>query len=107
MDAVMKKSPRLELTVMIALLVLAIGIYWWMQSRALQPRGPKSEVAIQDGKTIDFSNGLPVVKDDAKQKAAIEKSVKEMDAAVQNVTFAPKAPAEKKPAEPPAAPAKP
>ena len=96
------KKLRLELCVIIALLVVAMVAFWLMQARYTKTKAAKPTVAIQDGKTIDFSNGLPVVKDDAKQKAAIEKSVKEMDAAVQNVTFTPKAPAEKKPAVPPA-----
>lgn len=58
---------------------------------------PRPEVAIQDGKAIDFSSGRPVVKDTAKEKAAIDKSVKEMEEAAQGVTFSsPTA----KPAEP-------
>jgi hypothetical protein len=62
----------------------------------------KPEVAIQEGKTIDFSSGVAVIKDDARQKAIIDKSVKEMESALQDVTFGPPAP---KPAEP--APTKP
>jgi hypothetical protein len=100
------KSPRVELMVMAVLLALTMAGFWWMQTRHTRPSGPKPEVAIQDGKTIDFSTGQPVVKDDAKQKAALEKSLKEMEAAVQNVTFAPVAPGEKKKAEPPPAPPK-
>jgi hypothetical protein len=30
-------------------------------------------VAIQDGKTLDMSSGRPVVRDDARSRAAIEK----------------------------------
>jgi hypothetical protein len=48
-------------------------------------------VAIQDGKTIDFSSGKPVLKDSPEEKALIARSVKEMDEAAQEVTFAPPA----------------
>ena len=67
---------------------------------------PKPEVAIQEGKTIDFSSGAAVVKDDAKQKAAIDKAVKEMESAAADVTFGPTASAQKK-VEPTPAPPKP
>jgi hypothetical protein len=48
---------------------------------------PHPEVAIQDGKTIDFSSGKPVVKDSAKEKAEIDKAVKEMEEAAKGVSF--------------------
>jgi len=60
---------------------------------------PHPEVAIQDGKTIDFSSGKPVVKDSAKEKAAIDKAVKEMEAAAKDVIFS-------SPTAPPATPKK-
>ena len=55
-------------------------------------------VTIQDGKTIDMSSGRPVVRDDARSRAAIDKSVKEMEEAAKDVTFGPRPamPAEKK-----------
>lgn len=102
-----------------AVLALAAA-YWWRNrippatapgaaANVTAPAGataknPKAEVAIQDGKTIDFSSGVAVVKDDAKQKAVIDKSVKEMDSAAKDVTFGP--PLQKK-AEPTPAPPKP
>lgn len=61
----------------------------------------RTEVPIQEGKTIDFSSGMAVVKDDAKQKAIIDKSVKEMESAASGVTFGPPAPAQKKAETPP------
>ena len=91
---------------MALLLLLAMAGFWWMQHRDPRVKGPKPEVAIQDGKTIDFSTGRPIVRDDAKQKAALEKSVKEMEAAAANVTFPPKPLAERKAAEPLPAPPK-
>jgi hypothetical protein len=59
------------------------------------PSAPQSVVAIQDGKTLDFSSGKPVLKDSADEKAIIEQSVKEMNEAAAGVTFgpAPKPPA--------------
>jgi hypothetical protein len=60
----------------------------------------KTEVAIQNEKTIDFSSGKPVVKDSAEEKAIIANSVKEMNEAAAGITFGP-AP---KPAEPAAKP---
>ena len=61
-------------------------------------------VTIQDGKTIDMSSGRPVVRDDARSRAAIDKSVKEMEEAAKDVTFGPRpaTPVEKKKAEEPA-----
>lgn len=100
----MKKSSRVELVLMAMLLVVAMAAYAWMQHRATHRRGSQPEIAIQDGKTIDFSSGRPVVKDDAKQKAAIDRAVREMDAAAASVTFAPAQPAGKKSAQPPAPP---
>jgi hypothetical protein len=57
---------------------------------ASQPRtGPRDQVLvpIQDGKTIDFSSGKPVVRDSAADKAAMDAAVKEIDAASKDVTF--------------------
>ncbi len=98
----MRKSPRIELILLAGLLVGAMAAYVWMQGRATKAKVAKPEIAIQDGKTIDFSSGRAVVKDDAKQKSAIEKSVKEMDDAAATVTFPPAKPVEMV-AEPPAA----
>jgi len=51
---------------------------------------------IEDGKTIDFSNGLPMVKESDKDKAIIERAKRELEAAVQGVTFeSPKEPVKK------------
>jgi hypothetical protein len=56
---------------------------------------PKPDlVEIQDGKTIDFSSGLPIIKDSEKDKAALDRAVKEMEAAAASVSFsAPQTPA--------------
>lgn len=83
-------------------LVVALGValgYWWSHrgptnlapqtTRTITPSHPKPPVAIEDQKTIDFSNGKAVVKDSAEDKAVIDKAVKEMDAATKDVTFGP------------------
>lgn len=76
---------------LIAAGLVALGL--WSVSRRNQrhARSPKPEVTIQDGKTIDFSSGKPVVKDDAKEQKAIASSVAVMDEATKNVTFSPTA----------------
>ncbi len=56
---------------------------------AAAPAPTPNNVAIQDGKTIDFSSGKPVVKDDAQEKAIISKAEKEMDEAAKDVSFGP------------------
>jgi hypothetical protein len=67
-------------------------------ARVAPPPPTLTAVPIQDGKTIDFSSGQAVVKDDVKEKAALDRAVAEIDAATANVTFdakptAPAAPA--------------
>ncbi|MDB6094273.1 MAG: hypothetical protein JWM32_1835 [Verrucomicrobia bacterium] len=52
---------------------------------------------IQDGKTVDFSNGKAVVKESADDKAVIAAAVKEMDDATKNITFGPLPPAKPAP----------
>jgi hypothetical protein len=54
----------------------------------LPPLAP-GVVPIRDQKTIDFSSGKPVVKDDAAEKAAIEAALREMEEATKGVTFGP------------------
>jgi hypothetical protein len=44
-------------------------------------------VPIQDGKTIDFSGGSPVVRDDPANRAKMDAALKEIDAAARTVTF--------------------
>jgi hypothetical protein len=70
-----------------------------------KPTTPPAEVAIQDGKTIDFSSGQPRVQDSAADRAALEKAKREMNEATKDVTFAPTKPAE--PASPSPSTAKP
>jgi hypothetical protein len=84
----------MRLRVLLFCLALAMIVFGlWSISRRSARRARPREVPIQDGRTIDFSSGKPVVKDDAKEKAAIAKGVSEMENAAGNVTFSPKAPA--------------
>jgi hypothetical protein len=78
-------------------------------SLATPPGSPLPEVAIQDGKTIDFSSGKPVVKNSPAEQAIIDEAVKEMDAATKDVTFSPTAApsAEKSAADSSSSPPKP
>lgn len=87
---------------LIAAALVALGV--WSISRRNQSAGPrpKPEVSIQDGKTIDFSTGKPVVKDDATEKKAIANGVAAMEEATKNVTFAPTATTQTAPANAPA-----
>ncbi|HWA11171.1 MAG TPA: hypothetical protein VG838_17145 [Opitutaceae bacterium] len=67
-----------------AALVAGTLVYRRLHPRKLVMNPP---VAIQDGKTIDFSSGKPVVKDSTRQKADIDAKVKEIDDAVKDVRF--------------------
>ena len=48
------------------------------------------EVPIQDGKTIDFSTGAPVIRMQGMDQEALERALKEMAEATKDVTFPPK-----------------
>lgn len=49
------------------------------------------EVPIQNGATIDFSIGAPVVRSQGEDQAALDKALKEMAEATKDVTFPPPA----------------
>lgn len=53
------------------------------------PKKPAPVVPIEDGKTIDFSSGVPIVRDVDKERAIIRSSLKEIEAANEGVTFGP------------------
>lgn len=74
----------------VAIALVALGL--WLTARRHAPAGRHPEVRIEDGKTIDFSSGKPVVKDNAAEKAKIQQGVSAIDAATVNVTFAPNPP---------------
>jgi hypothetical protein len=62
-----------------------------------KPGYPAPVVPIQDGATIDFSIGTPVVRSGGADTEALERSLQEMAKATKNVTFPP---AQKATAEP-------
>ncbi len=76
---------------LIAAALVALGLWSISRRNARRAPAPKPAVAIQDGKTIDFSSGQAVVKDDAREKKAIANGVAAMDEATKNVTFPPTA----------------
>jgi hypothetical protein len=90
------KAKPLVFTLLAAVVVIAV----LLALRRFRPAGIQPVAAgknsptveIQDGKTIDFSSGKPVLKDSPQEKAIIDAAVKEMDDAAKNVTFAPSAP---------------
>ncbi|MBA3848775.1 MAG: hypothetical protein C0502_02110 [Opitutus sp.] len=105
------RRPK-EIVVLLALLIGAAAFVLWyvVQRRAerraatatqeLGPVAPKPYVDLgrNEGKTIDFSSGQPVVKDSPEDRAALEQGLKEIEAAVKDVSFeAAKKPEPKKP----------
>ena len=75
--------------VALAAVVLGAILAWWWRHQ-----NPPPVVPIQEGKTIDFSSGQAEVRDDAADRAAIEKAQREMDEATADITFAPTKPQE-------------
>lgn len=71
-------------------IVLAIVGVAVVRVMRLSANRPHEVVPIQDGKTMDFSSGRAVVKNDPADEAALQKSVAEMNAAAGNVTFSPR-----------------
>jgi hypothetical protein len=108
---------RRPILILLALALLAVGaVHWWPRPEptapiaAAQPMakaeptalptpltsapgqaliaGPaQAPVAIQDGKTIDFSSGQPGVRSTPEDQAAMAAALKEMDEAAKDVTF--------------------
>jgi hypothetical protein len=60
-----------------------------VSERRERPTANSPEVPIQDGATIDFSIGAPVVRSQAGDQAAMDKALREMNAAVKDITFDP------------------
>jgi len=70
-----------------AAVIVLSAVALFVARTKLAPGKRHPDVAIQDGKTLDFSSGRPVVKDTAKEKADIAKAVKEMEDAAKDVSF--------------------
>jgi hypothetical protein len=82
------------------LLGMAAGYFYLRPVRPPPPAPaakpvPPAAVAIQDGKTIDFSGGKAEVRDTTDDRAALERAKREMEAAAKDVKFAPAKPAPK------------
>jgi hypothetical protein len=75
----------------IGVLAGMIGGYFYLRHRAEPPAAvePLPEVAIQEGKTIDFSSGKPEIRDTPEDRAALEKAKAEMDEATKDMVFQP------------------
>ncbi len=69
----------------IAAAVTAAALWAYASQPRQGPFGPV--VPLQDGKTVDFSGGRPVIRDGAADKAAMDAAVREMDEAGKAVTF--------------------
>jgi hypothetical protein len=65
----------------------AAAALWLYASHGRQARSAPEPVPIQDGRTLDFSNGSPEVKDSASDKAAMDAALRQMDAATKDITF--------------------
>jgi hypothetical protein len=74
-------------SVLIGLAAAAAALWIYLSRAAPSRHAAPAPVPIQDGKTIDFSSGSPVVKDSAADKASLDRTVQEMDAASRTVTF--------------------
>jgi hypothetical protein len=80
-------SPRRIASVLVAAAATA-AVLWLYGSRLSRARpAPPAPVPIQDGKTINFSNGSPEVGDSAADKAALAAGVKAIDEATRTITF--------------------
>jgi hypothetical protein len=86
-------NPRRAISLLVSAVVTAAALWAYVS----QPRLPDREatVPIQDGKTIDFSEGTPAVRETAADKAAMDAAVKDMDAASKDVSFPATPPAKK------------
>jgi hypothetical protein len=61
-----------------------------VSERRERPAANSPEVPIQEGTTIDFSIGAPVIRSQAEDQAAMDKALREMNDAVKDITFEPK-----------------
>lgn len=81
-----RRLPR-RLVFLVIAIFLGVLLGRWLARRPSVPTAtPPPPVAIEDGKTIDFSSGRPVIQDDT---ATLEQARRDMEAATANITFAP------------------
>lgn len=79
-------NTRRAFSLLVSAVVTAAALWSYGSQPRRAPAGA-APVAIQDGKTIDFSDGAPAVKDTAADKAAMDSALKEIDAANKDVSF--------------------
>ncbi len=76
-----------RLVVRLVLLAIVLGVWYFFRPDGGTPRPMPPEVPIEDGKTIDFSQGKAEVRNTAEDQAAMEAALKEMEEASKDVTF--------------------
>lgn len=76
-----------RLVVRLVLLVIVLGVWYFLRPDADGPRPMPAEVPIEDGKTIDFSSGKAEVRNTTDDQAAMEAALKEMEEASKDITF--------------------
>ncbi len=71
----------------IAALVSLEALWAYLAQPRAGARPPPKVVPIQDGKSIDFSEGRPVVRDDPASKARMDQALKQIDEVNATVVF--------------------
>jgi hypothetical protein len=81
-------NSRRALSILVSAVVTGAALWIYASQPARMPvAADHAVVPIQDGKTIDFSDGTPKVRDGAADRAAMDAAVREMDAASKDVSF--------------------
>ena len=108
-----------EIVVLLVLLAGAVAfVLWYVIDRRAAMRAQPPPIATKaigpvaadqpsvplggpnEGKTIDFSSGKPVVKDTPEDRAALEAGLREIEEATRNVTFSAEPKAKTEPNKP-------
>ncbi len=83
--------PRLKrplaTSLVVAAAAAAAALWLYVAHGRAAHRARPEPVPIQDGKTIDFSSGSPVIKDDKENKAAMDAALKAIEEATRTVSF--------------------
>jgi hypothetical protein len=77
-------NTRRTASVLVAAAATAAVIWAYVSHRGMRSPGP---VPIQDGKTLNFSNGSAQVGNSDADRAALDAGVREIDEATKNITF--------------------
>lgn len=76
-----------RLVVRLVLLTIVLGVWYFLRPDADEPRPMPPEIPIEDGKTIDFSQGKAEIRNTTEDQAAMDAALKEMEEAAKDVTF--------------------